>query len=149
MPYLASRLGPATRGAPSAGGSTEMLAPPLTALLLLLVRGCRRLLERSRDAVHVVRALEEVLEDLPLALSGRPPERDRLEVRQVEPLGLRRDEPFRRCPLEWVAVRAQRDVVVGRREPALLDPDQRRLRRGQVFHEGLDRRVVAERDDRV
>src|SRR5437016_4159989 len=65
----------AARGAPAAGGSAVMLAPPLN---VLLVRGLGGLLELRGDAADVVRALQEVLEELPLALADGPAEGGRL-----------------------------------------------------------------------
>src|SRR5262245_61456507 len=110
-------------GAPSssAGGSAPMVA----SVNFLLERLRRGRLESRRGAVDVL-VLEEVLKDLPLALSRRGAERRRLEVGQVEPRGLGCDQRGRRAPRERVAVRAQRDLLVRRSEPAPLRPDRGR-----------------------
>src|SRR5439155_21138204 len=96
IPCLRKRPGSPAGGAPVTGGSAVIV---LLTRLLLLGRLRRRRLQRAGDAVHVLRTLEEVLEDLPLALTRRAAERDRLEVGHVEANGLRGDEPLRRGPL--------------------------------------------------
>src|SRR5438270_10649356 len=119
----------AAGGAPLTGGSAVMLAPPLTDLLERLGR---RRFERGGRAVHVLRVLQEVLEDLPLTLPGRCAERCRLEIGQVEPGVLRLSDRGRRGTRQGIAVRAQRHLLVRRGEAAALGPDGRGLGRGEV-----------------
>src|SRR5206468_2087940 len=94
-PCLRRRAGSAAAGgAPSRGGSAVMLAPPAT-LLLVECLGRGGLQRRSRS-VDVLGVLQEVLEDLPLALAGRRAERRRLEIGEVEARHLRPNERLRR-----------------------------------------------------
>src|SRR5215210_4189622 len=106
------------------GGSALMLGV-LTYVLLVGRRGS--LLELRGRAVDVGRVLEEVLQDLPLALAGRAAEGRRGQIRHVEAedLGLR--ERRRRRARHRVRVRTRGHALVRRREAAALGPDRGRL----------------------
>src|SRR5436309_7391008 len=82
--YLPSRPGSAPGGGAATTGGSTATPPALKALLALLVGRCRCRLELLLDAGHVTRALQEVLEDPPLALAGGGAERRRLLVGHVE-----------------------------------------------------------------
>src|SRR5438270_12429540 len=136
-------------GAATMGGSA-VTPPALTALLLaLLVRRGSRSLELLLDAAHVLRALEEFLEDPPLALAGGGAERRRLLVGHVEHDRLRGAERRFGRPRDGVRIDARRHVVVAGSESADLRPHVRGLRRREELHERLDRWGVAERDEQV
>src|SRR5213593_36845 len=107
-----SRPGSAVGGATRAGGSAVMLPSLLKPFLLERLR--RRALELPGDPVDVLRVLQEVLEQLELALTGRRAEGRRLEVGEVEPRHLRRDERLRGGPGQRVAVHAERHLLVRR-----------------------------------
>src|SRR5437763_1142966 len=97
IPCLRKRPGSPAGGAPATGGSAVIVLltkSPRERSQLLLERLRRGRLQRGGDAAHVLRTLEEVLEDLPLALARRAAECDRLEVGHVEADGLRRDQPL-------------------------------------------------------
>src|SRR5436309_7000461 len=87
--YLPSLPGSAEGGGAATTGGSAVIPPALTSLLARLVRRCGGRLELRCDALRVVRRLEEVLEDSPLALSGGRAEGRRLLVRHVEHDGLR------------------------------------------------------------
>src|SRR6187431_2310653 len=99
------------------------MLPPL--LMPLLERLRRRQLHLRRDSVDVVRALQEVLEELEEALADGAAELGRLQVGEVEAERLRVREAGCRLRLDLVRVRALVDVLVRRREAALLRPDLR------------------------
>src|SRR5438552_387144 len=63
---------------------------------VLLERLGGRRLERGRGSVDVLGLLEEVLEDLPLALTRGRSEGGRLQIREIEAGGLRCLESLRR-----------------------------------------------------
>src|SRR5947199_1658237 len=108
-----------------------MLAPLIGAASSLVgLRGRR--LELLRDAVHVARVLQEVLEDLELALADRGPEGGRLEIREVEARRLRLLERLCDRALGRVGIGAERHVLVERAETPALGPDLGRLRRREV-----------------
>src|SRR6266536_5461202 len=147
--YFPSRPGSAEGGGAAATGGSAVIPPALNSLLPLLVRGRRCSLELLRDSVHVARLLEEVLEQLPLALAGCPAERGRLLVGHVEHdrlcgldrcLGRLRDR---------VRIDARRHVVVAGPEAARLRPRLRSRGGGEELHEGPDGRSVAEGDEQV
>src|SRR5207249_8684514 len=115
----------------------------------LLERLRRRTLQLGRDAVDVLRVLQEVLEELELTLTGGRAERRRLQVGEVEAGDLRRGEALRRRFRQRVAVGGQRNLLVRRGEAAALGPDPRRLRRRQIADQRARRWAVLEHDDVV
>src|SRR3954452_20280487 len=131
-------------GASPAGNSTltpVLLTTPAPPLLRGLERRRGRLLELLGDAVHVVRVLEEVLQQREERVAA---EGARHQVGHVEAEGLRVRERRRRLLEELVRIELGVDVLVRRREAALLDPDLGRLRRRQVLDQGPRGRVVLE-----
>src|SRR5436190_12707021 len=149
--YFPNRPGSwAGGGAATTGGSAAMLLPlPLKRLLPLLVGLRRRRLELRGDPVYVLRVLQEVLEQTPLTLRSRCSEGRRLHVRHVEDHGLRGLERRLGGPRDRVRVHAWAHLLVSGPEATGLGPRRGRLRRREVADERLDRRCVAEGDDRV
>src|ERR1051325_4856233 len=147
--YLPSRPWSAEGvGAAVTGGSAVML-PPAKRLLPLLVRLRRRGLQLAGDAVHVLRVLEEVLEQSPLALAGGAAERRGLRVRHVEHDRLRLRERDLGRARDRIRIHARAHVVVPGPEAAGLRPCGRCLRRREELDERPDGRCVLEGDDRV
>src|SRR5688500_6427759 len=105
-PAICSRGG----GAATTGGPPVRL-PPLDMRLAECLR-CR-VLHLLRDPVHVLRVLQEVLEQLEETLADGAAELRRLQVGQVEPEDLRVGEPRRRPLLDRVGIGALVDVLVG------------------------------------
>src|SRR5689334_21205564 len=137
--YLPSLPGSAVgAGAATTGGSAVTPAVG-TPLLRLLVRGGRGRLQLLLDPGDVLRVLQEVLEDPPLALAGRGAERRRLLVRHVEDDLLRLDDRRFGRAGDRIRVDARRDVLVARPEAALLRPGLGGLRGGEEVHERADR----------
>src|SRR5437773_1908358 len=148
--YLPSRPGPAEGGGAATTGGSAVIPPALMSRLLpCLVRRGGCCLELRGDARRVARRLEEVLEQSPLARAGGRAERRRLLVRHVEHDGLRGADRCFRGAGDRIRIDARRDVLVAGPEAALLRPDLRGRRGGEVLHERLDRRGVAERDEEV
>src|SRR3954462_4463178 len=102
--YARPRPGsPPSGGAPAYGGSALMLG---LLMPLLLVRRRRGRLELRGGAVDVLGVLQEVLQDLPLALTRRAAEGRRSEVGHVEPEDLRLGQRRRGRAGEDVRIRA-------------------------------------------
>src|SRR5947209_3466684 len=78
------RPGSAEGGGAATTGGSAVIPPALKCLLALLVCGRCRRLELLLDARDVGRLLQELLEEPPLALTGRTAEGRRLQVRHVE-----------------------------------------------------------------
>src|SRR5437899_3032057 len=125
-------------------GGSAVIPPGLTSLLALLVRRRRRRLELLLDAAHVGRGLNELLEEPPLALTGRAAERGRLLVGHVEHDRLRAGDQGLVCLVDCVGVHRRTEVVVARRKPADLRPCSGGWGGGEELHERPDRRRVAE-----
>src|SRR5262245_23436401 len=104
----------------------------LKRLLALLVGRRRRGLELLLDPADVARLSQEVLEEPPLALSDGGAERGRLLVGHVEGDVLRLRDRGRGRACRRIRVDARRQPRVAAREAALLRPDGRGLRRGEV-----------------
>src|SRR5438105_6170901 len=133
-------------GAATMGGSA-VTPPALTALLLaLLVRRGGRSLELLLDAAHVLRALEELLEDPPLALAGGGAERRRLLVGHVEHDRLRGAERRFRRLRDRVRIDARRHVLVAGAEAPELRPGLCGRSGCKELHERHDGGCAAEPD---
>src|SRR5664279_218686 len=108
--YARPRPGsPPSGGAPAYGGSALMLGL-LTPLLLVGRRGSR--LELRGGAVDVLGVLQEVLQDLPLALPRRAAEGRGREIGHVEAKDLRLGERGRVGARERVGIRTRLDALV-------------------------------------
>src|SRR3954470_17527689 len=117
--YCRQRPGsPPVSGGTTTGGSAVMplmpsahlVSPPRSPSLLERLRGRR--LERLLRARDVARVLQEVLQDLPLALTDRRAERCRGEVGHVEPERLGVGQRLGRRLQQRIRVLVGRDVLV-------------------------------------
>src|SRR4051794_23386806 len=106
-----NRPGSALGGGATATGGSAVI-PPLTSLLAALVRGTCRGLELLLDSGHVLRVLEELLEQPPLTLSGRRAKRRRLVVGHVEDDRLRCQERRLDGLRDRIGIHARGHVVV-------------------------------------
>ena len=121
------------------GGSAAM-PPLLRSLAYFLYAFAAAVSSVCGDAVDVPRVLQEVLEDLPLALAGRAAERRRLEVGHVEP---ERSSP---CASAVAVVRVSASgYALG---DTLLFGDEKPPRFAQIVAASRRREVLDERADR-